>query len=459
MRCDCYDGLSMTGWPVFICYRQTDGMEAARRVYELLHGSSVPLPAESDARERLPLIDAYFDQAAPGVEDWTRFHEPHLKRARAIIVICTPGAKLNEGESDWVHREIDWWLENRESAPILVDPLGAEDRYVPEAIAERWPNAQRIKLLAQDWDGLGREEHHRLDERVRARFLGAVVPSAETIYEQELRHERQRAQRLRRALRMLLALSAVVVTTLLVALWAYTGKRASDKEKSRALEARDKFAELTQAARAAEAQATELRRQAEGAFRREQARVVERQAAQARSEAALLEQLRRSGQFGDYSETILQWERELRRRADSLAELADGETPECDSVAAFSIYEQELVEVFLDDEPSKALFAYLATVPGSSPRPNDWAPAVVDLFFADDDAVRIGKNRSREDVRAAIDSVAADRYWPLLVGLGTVHGFNLDAVNYRLTRKGLNMNDEGDMIMFFEVCRELDPPA
>jgi hypothetical protein len=131
----------MNKWPIFICYRQADGKAAATRIFEMLQNQVVPLPLEHDSQEEPPELDVYFDQAVPGVDDWTNVHEPYLKRARAIIVVCTPGSKLNEGESDWVHQEIDWWLGNREIAPILVDPLSEEMRYVPDSIAAKWPNA------------------------------------------------------------------------------------------------------------------------------------------------------------------------------------------------------------------------------------------------------------------------------------------------------------------------------
>jgi hypothetical protein len=134
-------------WPVFICYRQDDGGDTAGRVYELLRDQPITSPAQTDAPGASPVLDVYFDQTAPGVEDWTAVHEPFLKRSRAIIVICTPGVKCKLGDDDWVYQEIGWWLDNRETAPILVDPLGEGERWVPDVIAKRWPKAQLIELL------------------------------------------------------------------------------------------------------------------------------------------------------------------------------------------------------------------------------------------------------------------------------------------------------------------------
>src|SRR5262249_46365206 len=122
-------------WPIFICYRQVDGLTAARRLHELLDKSEVIGPKG----ERI-LLDVYLDQTMPAVADWREIHRPYLKRARALIVVCTPGAKIVEGPDDWVHKEIGWWLlERRETVPILIDPLRQGIRYVPSAISERWP--------------------------------------------------------------------------------------------------------------------------------------------------------------------------------------------------------------------------------------------------------------------------------------------------------------------------------
>ena len=75
-------------WPIFICYRQVDGLTAARRLHELLDKSEVTGPKG----ERI-LLDVYLDQTMPAVADWREIHRPYLERARALIVVCTPGAK------------------------------------------------------------------------------------------------------------------------------------------------------------------------------------------------------------------------------------------------------------------------------------------------------------------------------------------------------------------------------
>lgn len=191
---------SVAKWPVFICYRQADGRRTAERLYRLLNAARISDPATVAAAGQLPVLDVYYDQAAPGISDWTELHEPYLKRARAMIVVCTPGARIDEGDGDWVHREIDWWIENRAMAPILIDPLGEEERYVPHRILERWPNAQRIRMVDAEWSSLAPEEAERVEERTRARIVGAIHYTGELVYREELEKEKARAKELEEAL-------------------------------------------------------------------------------------------------------------------------------------------------------------------------------------------------------------------------------------------------------------------
>lgn len=187
-------------WPVFICYRQSDGMATARRLYERLHGLSLPLVEESGEATAPPELDVYFDQAAPGVEDWKSIHEPYLKRARAMLVVCTPGAKLVEGDDDWVHAEINWWLANRDVAPILLDPIGDATRYVPEAILAKYPDAQRIRIIENEWSRYTPDELKAANERLVAQLVGGIVPSGKNFFKQEFEQEQRRVAELAEAL-------------------------------------------------------------------------------------------------------------------------------------------------------------------------------------------------------------------------------------------------------------------
>ncbi len=182
-------------WPIFICYRRADGIETAHRLHEILDKWETIGP-DGNAIQ----IDAYLDETMPGVEDWKELHRPYLEKARAMIVICTPGAKINEGPNDYVHKEIDWWLKHRQVAPILIDPLMEGMRFVPAQIAKRYPDTQRIPLAQKEWSGLANDEEKEKKETLRRQILGALLPSGAEIYAQELEQEKSRVHKLRWAL-------------------------------------------------------------------------------------------------------------------------------------------------------------------------------------------------------------------------------------------------------------------
>ena len=218
-------------WPVFICYRRTDGSEVARRLHEALDQWAVKAPSGKQIQ-----LDVYLDEAVPGVGSWKEVHRPYLEKARAILVVCTPGTKLNEGEGDWVHREIDWWLEHRSVAPILVDPLKQGIRYVPEQIVERWPDIQRIELVPGEWAGLTPEELAENAPALRRKILGAILPSSAAVYAEELESERRRARRLRVALACSVALLGLAIG---LAYYAYGQRDAALENQRIASEQRD----------------------------------------------------------------------------------------------------------------------------------------------------------------------------------------------------------------------------
>lgn len=184
----------MEKWPVFICYRQSDGKEVARRVFRLLneHRISIHQPKNSKFSTAIYTLDVYFDKVAPSVNDWTLIHEPYLKRSRALIIICTPGVKIYEGPDDWVYKEINWWLEHRDTSPIIVDALGQGTRYIPNIILETWPNVQRTEIIEKIWTELEDDKVSILEKEVREQLIGGIGPSAENIYQQELRIEQTR---------------------------------------------------------------------------------------------------------------------------------------------------------------------------------------------------------------------------------------------------------------------------
>jgi hypothetical protein len=438
----------MNKWPIFICYRQSDGVLTAERIFNLLQHQQIGTDKDSVKHVESPHLDVYFDQAAPGVGDWTAVHEPYLKRARAIIIICTPGAKLNEGSQDWVHREIDWWLEQRDMSPILIDPLGEGARYVPERISKRWPNAQRIKLIEKEWEGLTAEEKIDQETRIRNQIVGAIVPSGEGFYRQELEQERDRVARLRRMRQSAVGIATAFAFLAVIAIWIYNLKLAADEAAIVADIAR-------QSAETAADKAVVARNRAEAAQRVSQFRAIEIQAARTRAEAEILSNLRLSKKYKAHDDVMEEWEDDFKTLSESLRKRVQSNLPVCQLAGRFSVYEGQLVAAYLDDlQGPDVLYAYLAVVPASGTEKGQWAPSVLDLFFTQSGKVSPGRDLSRNKVKGMMKDVPEQDRWALLIGLGTPHIITYKEKSYRIRRIGMNMRDDGDIISEFEICHE-----
>lgn len=177
---------NMPKLPIFLCYRQADGSEVAKHVYNLLNKSTVSTIVLETGEIQKHQLDVYYDQTSAVQDDWTKIHEPYLKRARALILICTPGAFIDEGPQDWVYKELGWWLKSNRNSPILIDALGSESRYIPKPIAQRWPNAQRIKLIPGEWESLSSDELINEKRRVKERMLSGIATEGQNWLKQEL---------------------------------------------------------------------------------------------------------------------------------------------------------------------------------------------------------------------------------------------------------------------------------
>lgn len=189
--------------PVFLCYRATDGLETAGWLNEALRESAAEDPDQ-------PSLDVYFAGASPAYHDWTELHRPALERARAFIIICTPGLVARLGDDDWVHLELDWWLTHRKTAPILIDATGEGARWVPGEISRRWPNAQRIRVDARTWKALPPEANREIQAEVAARILASI-----RLLESQVRFEDWERQK--RTIKLLKASSVLLVGALVTA--------------------------------------------------------------------------------------------------------------------------------------------------------------------------------------------------------------------------------------------------
>src|SRR5262249_6604646 len=139
---------------------------------------------------------------------------------RALIVVCTPGAKIVDGPEDWVHKEINWWLAHRDPVPILVDPLRQGIRYVPTSIRERWSGDHGIPRVEREWGPRAAPQLEQKASAWRRQIVGNILPSGAAIYDQELKAERKRAEELSRALRGRTRALAGVIAFVVVALAA-----------------------------------------------------------------------------------------------------------------------------------------------------------------------------------------------------------------------------------------------
>jgi len=180
---------------IFLCYRQVDGSKAAKWLYEKMTGQLIKV-TDADQLE----IKVYLDLASPAISDWRALHQPTLERARALLYVCSPGAFAKLGPQDWVHKELDWWLTHRITAPILIDVTGEGDRWIPESIKNRWPNCQRVPLLLDEWQRQPEEERQEIEAGVLSRILSGIRLSQTQITFEDLEREKALVRKLRTAL-------------------------------------------------------------------------------------------------------------------------------------------------------------------------------------------------------------------------------------------------------------------
>lgn len=210
---------------VFICYRQIDGKSTAEWANQKLADRQLPFIPEG--YKKPPRLSVYFDQTTPAVENWMDVHRPALERARAMVFIASPGAQNAQGSEDWVHLELNWWIKHREAAPIILDPTGEADRWLPMTLATRWPNAQRLSIELEYWKALPKKEKDTLEERAVQRILEGIQASENKARKEDLERERRRrllletqSQSLRRQRMLLTALLTIAIFTTITSFWS-----------------------------------------------------------------------------------------------------------------------------------------------------------------------------------------------------------------------------------------------
>ena len=199
--------------PVFICYRQADGREAAFWLYKHLNGRRLPNVVYETA-EQESTLSVYLDTAAPAVSDWHDLHLPSLQRSRAMLLVCTPGIATRLDKDDWVHMEVEWWLNHRNTAPIIIDTTGEGHRWLPKTVKARWPNTQRVDVCLDEWESLPEDEIVLRRDIVLERITSGIVASESGIHFDELEKEKRRTRKTKVALwAMSVALVLAVIAT------------------------------------------------------------------------------------------------------------------------------------------------------------------------------------------------------------------------------------------------------
>ena len=190
--------------PVFLAYRKADGLAHAELLFEKLSGTPLPQLAAPGAADEPPVLEVFFDQRNPPGKDFRDYNEPALAKARAFLLVVTPGAAARLDRTDWLYEEIDWWLRrHRGVAPLVIDTTGEPERWVPRTIRKQWERLQSVPFSLDDAD----VRHHGSF----ARIIDGIVKSQLNMTDEDAQRERKRCRVLQ------LAVSGLIVALLVTA--------------------------------------------------------------------------------------------------------------------------------------------------------------------------------------------------------------------------------------------------
>jgi WD40 repeat protein len=160
---------------VFVAYRRGADEGDAGAGWVLRALSEGQHRSESGIVTFKPFVDRY----APPLSDWRDTWRGELQTARGFVLVCSAGTSTKHDGQDWLYEEIDWWLEHRRTAPILIDASASAPANIPHAIHERWPHAQWLTWRPS----LDAAEERRL----RASLIDGVLLSERGVSFQEIR--------------------------------------------------------------------------------------------------------------------------------------------------------------------------------------------------------------------------------------------------------------------------------
>ena len=213
---------------IFLCYRRRDGSWFAEWLYGRLNNFEY-----LDRDGHRCILRAYYDNTAPGVADWKSLHFPSLQTSRALLVISTPGLAKDfsrRGQPDWCYEELRWWVNSRESAPIVVDTTGEGDRWMPELLTKKWPNINRIALMQSEAEFAVQSGNKDYEERIRQRIVGAVCELEHQTLFEDLERSRLQQKKLKFALG-----SLIILFIISIFLAYYSNERRKEALEQKAL--------------------------------------------------------------------------------------------------------------------------------------------------------------------------------------------------------------------------------
>ncbi len=151
-------------------------------------------------------------------------------------MVCSPGAKHKLGQNDWVYRELEWWIENRNTAPIIIDSTGEGERWIPNELFKRWPKAQQVVVRPREWENSSEREREKEEKNAVTRIVEGICISERHVHYEDLEREKDRSRQLRR---LSISLFLLVIVAAALAVFGWWQLRIATNSREEALVARD----------------------------------------------------------------------------------------------------------------------------------------------------------------------------------------------------------------------------
>ena len=221
-------------WPIFIAYRDDDGRKHAEWLFRNLNRSPVPVTT-SDASGP-PVIDPFFDKNNPPTDDFTKYNQPNLERALALILVCTFGAaqpRLPTLVKTGCTAKSTGGSADAGASPLLIRASG-KSPYVPLEIHRKWPLAQWVELDLDSLEALSDAERNEQAEQIVRPIRRGIADSRSGVVYEQLQQQKRIGFRL---LVTTIIAGVLALSSVGLALWADNARRLANAETKRADEA------------------------------------------------------------------------------------------------------------------------------------------------------------------------------------------------------------------------------